>query len=538
VATPHGGSPAVSDGYRHSDHHGRESRMTKQQLRVLLVEEQADDAKLILESMKRAGFDPVWQRVQTDAEYRAALTPDLDVILAEFVLPAFNAIRALDTLKDAGLDVPFIIVSGSAGEEAAIEALHGGASDYLQKDRLSRLGQAIRRAMATRRLQRDKNRLEEQYRQSQKMEAVGQLAGGIAHDFNNLLTAIQGYGELLAEMLPPGSVEAAHLSEVRLAADRAAALTRQLLAFGRRQILEPRVLDPRACLREIEPLLRRLIGEDIDVIFRASDTVANIRADPGQIQQVLMNLAINARDAMPNGGTLIFEVADGELDEGFTQQYRSVTPGRHVLFTVTDTGIGMSEETQARIFEPFFTTKQKGKGTGLGLATVYGIVKQSGGSIWVTSAPGRGATFKIYLPRVEEPTERPVAEERPQSLRGGETILVVEDEEIVRQLVRKILQRLGYRVIVVGTPQEALDVPDTERVDLLISDVVLPHMSGRAVADQLRARRPALRVLYMSGYTDDAIVHRGVLDPNTPFIQKPFTPEALAHRVRQVLDGT
>jgi two-component system cell cycle sensor histidine kinase/response regulator CckA len=508
-----------------------------QQLRVLLVEDQADDAKLILDAVKRAGFDPVWQRVQTDAEYRAALSPDLDVILADFVLPAFSAIRALDALKDTGLDVPFIIVSGSIGEEAAIEALHGGASDYLQKDRLTRLGQAIHRTMAERRLQRDKHTLEEQYRQSQKMEAVGQLAGGIAHDFNNLLTAIQGYCELLSEMLPPGSVESGHLDEVRLAADRAAALTRQLLAFGRRQILEPRVLDPRACLREIEPLLRRLIGEDIDIIFRASDDVANIKADPGQIQQVLMNLAINARDAMPNGGTLVLEVSHGSLDEEFTQQYRSVTPGHHVLFTVSDTGIGMSEETQARIFEPFFTTKQKGKGTGLGLATVYGIVKQSGGSIWVSSTPGRGTTFKVYLPRVEEATERPAAAERPQSLRGRETILVVEDEEIVRQLVRKILQRLGYNVIVVGTPQQALDIPDAERLDLLISDVVLPHMSGRAVADQLRARRPGLRVLFMSGYTDDAIVHRGVLDPDTPFIQKPFTPEALAHRVRQVLDG-
>jgi signal transduction histidine kinase len=506
-------------------------------LRVLLVEDQPDDARLIVEALERAGFDPAWRRVQTEADFEAALTPDLDVILADFVMPALSPLRALELVKDAGLDVPFIIVSGSIGEDMAIEALHSGAADYLFKDRLTRLGQAIHRAIAERRLQRDKHALEEQYRQSQKMEAVGQLAGGIAHDFNNLLTAIQGYCELLSEMLPPRSVEAGHLREVRLAADRAAALTRQLLAFGRRQILEPRVLDPRACLREIEPLLRRLIGEDIDVVFRATDTVANIRADPGQIQQVLLNLAINARDAMPNGGTLVLEVSDGVLDEEFTQQYRSVMPGRHVMFTVSDTGIGMSEETQARIFEPFFTTKQKGKGTGLGLATVYGIVKQSGGSIWVSSVPGRGTTFKIYLPRVEEPLERPAVEERPRSLQGKETVLVVEDEEIVRQLVRKILQRLGYRVLVVGTPQEALDIPDTDRVDLLISDVVLPHMSGRAVAEQLRARRPGLRVLYMSGYTDDAIVHRGVLDPNTPFIQKPFTPDALAQRVRQILEG-
>jgi CheY-like chemotaxis protein len=341
----------------------------------------------------------------------------------------------------------------------------------------------------------------------------------------------------MAEMLAPASIEAKQLAEIKLAADRAAALTKQLLAFSRRQILEPKVLDPRTCLREIEPLLRRLIGEDIDLVFESTDDVSRIKADPGQIHQVLLNLALNARDAMPTGGTLRLGVSHDVLDEQFTQQYRSVAAGRHVVFSVSDTGIGMSEETRTRIFEPFFTTKQKGKGTGLGLATVYGIVKQSGGSIWVSSELGRGTTFKVYLPRVDDPADHPAVEEKPRAIQGTETILVIEDEAIVRDLVRRILTRLGYQVIVVGTPQEAMSIPLSQRVDLLISDVVLPQMSGRAVAQQLQAKRPGLPVLYMSGYTDDSIVHHGVLDPDTPFIQKPFTPSSLGQRVRQVLEA-
>jgi two-component system cell cycle sensor histidine kinase/response regulator CckA len=503
-----------------------------------MVEDQPADAKLILDALKRAGFDPVWRRVDTEADYIAALSGELDVILADFMMPAFSSTRALELLKATGLDIPFIIVSGSIGEDTAVEALHRGAADYLLKDRLTRLGQAIHRAAAERQLQRDKQALEEQYRQSQKMEAIGQLAGGIAHDFNNLLTAIQGYCGLLTEMLPAVSLEVAHLGEIRRAADRAGALTGQLLAFSRRQILEPRVLDPRECLREIEPLLRRLIGEHIQLVVRTNDEVGHIKADAGQIEQILLNLALNARDAMPSGGILVLEVGNVTLDEQYAQQHRGTTPGPHVMFAVSDTGIGMDAETRSRIFEPFFTTKEKGKGTGLGLATVYGIVKQSGGSIWVYSERGRGSTFKVYFPRVDEAIEPRVVPQPPQSLRGSEAVLVLEDEEGVRELVRRILERQGYHVLTMATPEEALAVADDQRIDLLISDVVLPQMSGRAVADQLCTRRSDLRVLFMSGYTDDAIVHRGVLDAGTPFIQKPFTPDALARRVRQVLDGS
>jgi signal transduction histidine kinase len=380
--------------------------------------------------------------------------------------------------------------------------------------------------------------LEQQYRQSQKMEAIGQLAGGVAHDFNNLLTAIQGYSELLAEALGPQSPHQPDLAEIHRAATQAGALTRQLLAFGRRQILEQRLLDLRDSITAMEPMLRRLIGEHIEIAVRAPETVGHVRADPGQIDQVILNLAINARDAMPQGGALILELADVTLDEPYALRHAGTRPGRYVMLAVSDTGVGMDEGTQARIFEPFFTTKELGKGTGLGLATVYGIVKQSDGNIWVYSEPNRGSTFKVYLPRVDAPPDTPPVRVAPGSLTGDETILVVEDEPGVRALVRKALTRYGYQVVVAGTPQEALQVANTrpDQFDLVLSDVVLPEMSGPALAARILASQPHARVLYMSGYTDNAIVHHGVLDERTPFLQKPFAPETLARKVREVLD--
>jgi two-component system cell cycle sensor histidine kinase/response regulator CckA len=378
--------------------------------------------------------------------------------------------------------------------------------------------------------------LEEQYRQSQRVEAIGQLAGGIAHDFNNLLTAIQGYCELLSSELGSASPHQGDLGEIRHAADRAASLTRQLLAFSRRQILEVRVLDLRDSLRGMEPMLRRLIGEDIDLVVRVTDEAARVKADSGQVEQVILNLAINARDAMPEGGSLLLEVMNVTLDESYARRHVSVGPGRYVMLAVSDTGEGMDAATQARIFEPFFTTKKTG-GTGLGLSTVYGIVKQSGGNIWVYSEPRQGATFKVYFPRVEEALDQPPTEPPSDTLIGSETILVVEDEPAVRELVRKVLERYGYRVLVAATPHEALKLATShgDPIHLLMSDVVLPEMSGRSLAGQIVARRPDVRVIYMSGYTDNAIVHHGVLDPDTPFLQKPFTPEALARKVRAVL---
>lgn len=637
----------------------------RQPIRVLLLEDNDSDAELVVRQLEQAGYEPAWSRVQDQSEFLAALDPELDVILADFNLPTFSAPQALELLKTRDIQVPLIVVSGSIGEETAVEVLHSGAADYLLKDRLARLGQAVQRVVAERRLQGEKRQaeealreaeertrfalnaarvgvweadlrtgaarwsetlealhgmapgtfggtfeafldrihpddradvaktideatrqhtdanvlyrtqwrdgtihwitgtgktfyddagtpvrsagigldvterhvLEEQFRQAQKVESIGQLAGGIAHDFNNLLTAIQGYCELLGSELGSDSPHQNDLAEIRRASDRAAALTRQLLAFGRRQILEPRVLDLRDGLRGIEPMIRRLIGEDLDVVFRTIDDAARVKADPGQIEQVILNLALNARDAMPKGGSLLLEVMTVDLDESYARRHVSVRPGRYVMLSVSDTGVGMDAATQARIFEPFFTTKPRGRGTGLGLSTVYGIVKQSGGNIWVYSEPGRGTTFKVYFPRVEEAVDQPASLEAPATLTGSETILVVEDEPGVRELVRKVLERYGYRVLVAAAPYEALALAERyiDPIHLLMSDVVLPEMSGRSLASQMATSRPEMHVMYMSGYTDNAIVHHGVLDADTPFLQKPFTPDALARKVRAVL---
>ena len=381
-------------------------------------------------------------------------------------------------------------------------------------------------------------RLEEQVRQSQKMESIGLLAGGIAHDFNNLLTAITGFGHLMRLSLGDDN-NRADLDEILKAADRAAALTRQLLAFSRQQILEPRVLDLEEVLRSIEPLVRRLIGEDIEVAIHVRPDIGHVRADPGQIEQVIINLAINARDAMPDGGVLLFELANVDLAESYGREHIEVVPGRHLMLAVTDTGSGMSREVSARIFEPFFTTKPSGKGTGLGLATVYGIVKQSGGSIVVYSEPGHGSTFKIYFPRVDERLDAPRAVEPDDTGVVNARILVVEDDEPLRRLVQRILERRGYVVTMAATPAEALRLVEETGapLDLLLTDVVLPGMSGRMMAERLVAKHPGLRVLYMSGYTDDAVVRRGVLQGATHFVQKPFDRTELLRKVREVLES-
>jgi two-component system, cell cycle sensor histidine kinase and response regulator CckA len=380
--------------------------------------------------------------------------------------------------------------------------------------------------------------LEQQLRQSQKMEAVGQLAGGVAHDFNNLLTAILGYADLLATR--PGMDRAAlgEIEEIRKAGDRAAGLTRQLLAFSRRQVMEPVVLRVNDLVENLEKMLRRLIGEDLDLVTRLDPSVSNVRADPGQLEQVVMNLAVNARDAMPRGGKLTIETSDVDLDEAYAQRHAPVKPGRFVMIAVNDTGEGMDAATQARIFEPFFTTKEKEKGTGLGLSTVYGIVKQSGGYIWVYSELGKGTTFKVYLPRVEDIASarqpRPVSESRV----GTETMLLVEDDPAVRKLSRRILERAGYKVLEAESGREALELARHANggIPLVVTDLVMPDMSGTELAAELAALYPEIRVLFMSGYTDDAVVRHGLLAVGRAFIQKPFTPDALTRKVRETLD--
>ena len=386
----------------------------------------------------------------------------------------------------------------------------------------------------------ERRRLEEQLLQSQKMEAVGRLAGGIAHDFNNLLTAVSGYSELLLTQLPEGDPRRESAEEIRQAGSRAAALTRQLLAFSRRQVLEPRVLDLNAVISGMERMLRRVIGEDVELTTALEPELWRSKADPGQIEQAILNLVVNARDAMPRGGRLTVETANVELDEKFAGLYATVHPGPHVMLAVSDTGVGMDAELQARLFEPFFTTKERGKGTGLGLSTTYGIVKQSGGSIWVYSEPGHGTTFKIYLPRCEEPLEDRVAPAPTKAPAAGtESVLLVEDEPEVRRLVEKLLALRGYKVLSAGSPSEAIALARRHEapIELLLTDVIMPGMNGRELARVLAETRPRMKVLYMSGYTDAAISQQGILAPGTAFLSKPFTPDVLARKVREVIDG-
>jgi PAS domain S-box-containing protein len=382
-------------------------------------------------------------------------------------------------------------------------------------------------------------RTDDQLRQAQRMEAIGRLAGGIAHDFNNLLTAIQGHVQFLLDDLPAGHPSTQDAHEIKKAADRATSLTRQLLTFSRRQESQSRVVCLNEIIAEMGNLLRRVINEDIQLQTSLASDLAPVRADPGQIEQVIMNLVVNARDAITGGGTITIRTANVELDDAYAERKLEVGPGPYVLLSVSDTGIGMDRETQSHVFEPFFTTKDRGKGTGLGLATVYGIVKQSGGHIWVYSEPGHGTTFKIYLPRVAESGE--VLHRPPRltdSARPGETILLVEDEPAVRSLARRVLEARGYAVLEAGCGQDAIRLAAgrTGPIHLMLSDVVVPDMNGSAIAEQLHGERPDVKLLFMSGYTDHDVQLQGIMAGGTPFIEKPFTPDLLARKVREVLD--
>ncbi|MEJ5349416.1 MAG: ATP-binding protein [Desulfosoma sp.] len=380
--------------------------------------------------------------------------------------------------------------------------------------------------------------LQEQLQQAQRLESVGRLAGGVAHDFNNLLIIILGYGEMVLNKLYPEDPLRSYVKEILNAANRAAGLTRQLLAFSRKQTLQPVILNLNDVLRDLEKMLRRLIGEDVSLEMALAEDLAPVLVDPGQIEQVIMNLAVNARDAMPQGGTLLMETNNVVLDEAYASTHSGVSPGAYVRLAVTDTGCGMTKEILDRIFEPFFTTKERGRGTGLGLSTVYGIVKQSGGHIRVYSEPQRGTTFKIYLPASEAKVQAKVERHMVMHPAGrGQHILVVEDDETLRKMIGSLLYELGYKVTLAANAGEALLLVEESglKPDLILTDVVMPKMSGKQLIDRLMRTIPDLKVLYMSGYTDNAIVSYGVLDPRTPFIQKPFTRDAIALKIREIL---
>ena len=621
-------------------------------LRVLLVEDTESDAKLIALELRRAWPLLEIDRVETsDAMHAAILGHAWDVVLSDWSMPKFSAPAALAVLKEHSLDLPFIIVSGTIGEETAVEAMRAGAHDFVLKDKISLLRPAIERALregherAARRqaedalrqsemrfrrladsgiigvvvaeiggkildangkflemagysrlalldgairwsdlmppefaplgadallqlqatgvsppweselLRKDAGRVpvflgaamlehaqfivvladltarkqaeagrahaeialrqsEEQLQQAQKMEAIGRLAGGVAHDFNNILSVILSYGELILDGLRPSDPLRADLEEMTKAASRAAGLTRQLLMFSRQQVVAPKVLSLHDVLTAMTQMIRRILGEDVELVIVPPKAAGRVSVDPSHIEQVVLNLVVNARDAMPTGGTLTIETTNVELDEDYALSHLPSKSGPHVMLTVSDTGSGMSQETQARIFEPFFTTKEVGKGTGLGLSTVFGIVHQSGGNVWVYSEPGIGTTFKVYLPRVDAEVDVLRAPGAPKTLRGTETILLVEDEDQVRTIAVNILHRHGYQVIAAPNATEALLLSQkhTGKIDLLVTDVVMPKMSGPELARRIAPSRPEMKVLCMSGYTDDSIVRHGVLE--------------------------
>jgi len=655
-------------------------------LHLLILEDNPDDAELAVKELERKGFNVKCTRVDTEEAFRKALSKKPDLILVDYSLPSFDCPAALEVYRQLHLEIPLIVVSGTIGEEVAVECMKSGATDYVLKDNLSRLSPVVKRALDEIKIYRKSRQAEEALRvseekyrsltddvldnsavaifildfdfrvvwvncaledyfglkrdeiigkdkrqlirerikdifedpdgfvnkvfstyddntyierfechviangereerwlehrsqpiqsglytggriehyydisnqkqvekkmkemqaqliQSQKMEAVGTLAGGIAHDFNNILTTIIGNAELaLMDVIKDESLRNG-IEEIKKAGKRAASLTHQLLAFSRKQIVQPKILNINELLTDIEKMLGRLIGEDVELLTIPEPELWQVEIDPGQIEQMIMNLAVNARDAMPKGGKLTVGTANADLDKNYFRErgIHEETPGHYVMLTISDTGIGMDKETQEHIFEPFFTTKEVGKGTGLGLSTVYGIIKQNNGFVWVYSEPGQGSTFKVYLPKVKEDAEPEEKEQSPvDDPIGSETVLIVEDDYGLRKFAQEVLQSYGYRILAAENGEDALRVSDEYEspIHLLLTDVVMPRMGGKELAERLQPLYPLMKVLYMSGYTDNAIVHHGVLAPGLNFLEKPFTPEGLARKVREVLDA-
>jgi signal transduction histidine kinase len=518
------------------------------ELHILHLEDDPKDAELIQAELESNGYSVVIERVMTRDAFTTRLREGrFDLILSDYALPGFDGLSALRIAREISPRVPFISVSGQLGEEAAVESVRGGATDYVLKQRLSRLGPAVRRALLEAEERRRRQRAEEALRekeaqllQAQKMEPLGRLAGGVAHDFNNLLTVILGYSQVLSTRLKRDSSDVSEVAEITRAAERAATLTRHLLAFSRQQVLQPSVLDLNQLITDMDKMLRRLIGEDIDLVTAPAEGLGRVKADAGQIEQVVMNLVVNARDAMPTGGKLTIETGNIEFSEPAEDQPASLPPGRYVMLAVSDTGNGMTAEIKSRIFEPFFTTKDAGRGTGLGLSMVHGIVQQSGGHVEAYSELGQGTTFKIYLPRVEADVEREGVEgEVTERCDGTETILLVEDDDLVRPMLGMSLRLHGYTALLAADGSEAISLAEQTnlKIDLLITDVVMPLMSGPELAQRVARIRPNLPVLFISGYTDQALIHQGLRRPGTFFLQKPFNPETLALKVRQLLDA-
>ncbi len=516
-------------------------------MKILIAEDNRFYRSMLAATLQEWGYEVLttgngeeaWQIL------RQQEVPPLAIL--DWVMPGLEGVELCRKVRALARAQPtyLIMLTAKDGKENVITGLGAGADDYIQKpfDReelRARLQVGLRIVGLQQNLAARVTELESALSGAQKMEAIGRLAGGVAHDFNNLLTVINGFSDMLLTQLQPSDAMYEAVHTIRQAGERGAGLTRQLLAFSRKQVLSLTVLNLNTLVINTEKMLRRLIGEDIRLLTHLEPALRPIKADPGQIEQVIMNLVVNARDAMPDGGEIVLETSNVDLGEDYVAGHPGAQPGRHVVLTVRDTGSGMDKETRSRIFEPFFTTKQAGKGTGLGLATVYGIVNQSGGHITVESEPGHGSTFRVYLPQAAAaPLQHPSSLGASRSAQGSETILLVEDEEVVRKLARTILEANHYKVLEACDGREALQVSNGchEPIHLLLTDVLMPHMNGRQLAEAIVPRRPNLKVLYVSGYTDDTIVRQRVLESDNHFLQKPYTPRDLTQKVREVLDG-
>jgi len=514
----------------------------KSPLHILHLEDDPNDAALIQSTLEEGNIACAITRVQNHDDFVAALERGgIDLILSDFSLPTFDGTSALKTAHAKWPAIPLIFVSGTLGEERAVDSLKNGATDYVLKGHLARLVPAVRRAMQEVKERADRRKLESQFIEAQKMEVIGHLASGVAHDFNNILAVIMGYSDLIAADLGLDGSLRKYAEEIRHASERAAGLTRQLLIFSRKQTVQPVVLDLNDVVKDLDKMLRRLIDEHIEMTIVPGKQISHIKADAGQIGQVLMNLAVNARDAMPNGGKLTIAIGNVRFDENDAHTRAAVVPGDYVMMSVSDTGTGMTDEVKKRLFEAFFTTKQAGKGTGLGLATCQTIVQQCGGYIEVQSETGKGSTFKIYFPRVEQAVDVSTKiAETSQLPHGTETLLLVEDDPSVRHLACSILETQGYNVLRANNGQDALHVAREHKgspIRLVVTDVIMPVMSGKVMAEWLKTTYPDLKILFTSGYTDDAIEQHGVLEAGVAFLSKPYTPATLACKVRAMLDN-
>jgi len=508
-------------------------------LRVLMIEDSEDDAALVLRELRRGDFDIQLERVDESSALESAFAKQSwDLIISDFSMPHFSGMDALRLLRSKGCERPFIFVSGTIGEETAVAALRDGAQDYLMKTNLKRLVPAVQRALREAEDRTNRKKMEQQVQQLQKFEAIGKLAGGIAHDFNNVIGAILGLAEMGCEDAQAGTVYHDRFQKIRDQANWAGRLTSQLLAFARRQILQPRKTDLNNLVVEGMSLLRRVIGEQIEVRVVAGPDLRAAMVDPAQIEQVIMNLCLNARDAMPHGGQLIIETQNIEIDQEYCRRHTYAREGNFVLLSVSDTGIGMDTATAERIFEPFFTTKEMGKGTGLGLATVYGVVRQHEGFVHLYSEPGKGTTFRVYLP-ASSGTAEPRQPKRDEPIpKGTETILLAEDNEGLQEAAKEMLERLGYRVILASNGTEAVQVftNNPGQIDLIILDVVMPKVSGPAAFSQMTAVRPDLRVLFSTGYTAEAASLNSLTEQGASVLQKPYSLKNLGQTVRTILD--